>query len=56
MRTLVHVSSNCNAPSLNGFYRAAQRGLVFALLLLFLVLFLTTVIPGFCLLLPLPRK
>lgn len=39
MRTLVHVSSNCSAPRLNGFYRAAQRGLVFASLLLFLVLF-----------------
>lgn len=30
---LVHVSSNCSAPTLNGFYRAAQRALVLPLLL-----------------------
>lgn len=54
MRTLVHISSNCSIPRHNGFYRAAQRGLFFALLLLVLVLFVTTtVIPGFC---PLPRR
>lgn len=53
----VHVSSNCSAPGLNGFYRAAQRALVSALLLLGSALFLTaTVIPGFRWRLPLPRK
>lgn len=46
---LVHLSSNCNAPMLNGFYRAAQRALVLPLLLSYYCSY-------FCLLLPLPRK